>query len=61
MATDMIVEMIDRLYNRKSEMNSAKQDIAKQQSELDERRSHVEGRLCEIEYYIAMIEENRGE
>jgi hypothetical protein len=57
MATDKILEMVDRLYDRKIEMDSAMRDIAKQQSELDERRSRVEGRLCEIEYYIAMIEE----
>ena len=57
MATDKIVEMVDRLYSRKSKMDSAMRDIAKRQSELDERRSRVEGRLCEIEYYIATIEE----
>ena len=32
-------------------------DIMDQQSKLDKRRSRVEGMLCEIEYYIAMIEE----
>lgn len=53
----MILEMVDRLYDRKSEMDSAMRDITKQQSTLDKRRSHVEGRLCEIEYYLAMIEE----
>ena len=53
----MILEMIDRLHARKSEMDNAMRDIAKQQSELDEWRSRVEGRLCEIEYYIAMVEE----
>lgn len=57
MATDKILEMVDTLHARKSEMDSAIRDITKQQSELDERRSRVEGMLYEIEYYIEMIEE----
>lgn len=57
MATNEMLEMVDALHARKSEMDSAMRDITMQQSELDERRSRVEGRLCEIEYYLAMIEE----
>ena len=57
MTTDKILEMVDRLYARKIEMDNEMVDIMDQQSKLDKRRSRVEGMLCEIEYYIAMIEE----
>ena len=48
-------EILDEMNMRMEDLKAAMRDIARQQSELDVRRSRTEGRIYEIEWSIGRV------